>query len=428
MIKLSFWRGFPPLLASFWVGALVMQLDLVMIAKLGTGALAGYALIGRVEVLDAALIAAVGSISLIVVSRAQPANADRSLLNEIWACSTILGLGMATLGVLTYPVMIDMLASEGPAFDFARSAIFISIAATPLRMFASATSFVLHSLGRSGVVLGWQVSEAVVKAALNVPLIYLYGFEGCFIAGLVMSILSVVFAITFMRRIVVSEGEKLIGFRWSFIRGCLVEAVRVLVPQFAVLAAFALFVLSETSSGGARRLDDYATIQGVIAFVLAPLIAATRFFSMRFAGRTPDELKRLLSTLFWLGAPLFFVVAGAFAYSRDALGAALYGDLGVWWSSFIVTLALSLPLRYVGALFRAALLSRGRIGAVALADSMAPWIFAVPFIAVGLLLDQPAVACLSMLLPEVACVIWFWRSHPLAEPISVRGAKGLQLS
>jgi hypothetical protein len=429
MIELSFWRGFPPMLASFWIGALVIQLDLVMIAHLGTGALAGYALISRVAVLDAALTAAVGSISLIVVSRAHTGSPERSLLNEIWICAIILGLITATVGALAYPILIELLANQGPAINFARSAIFIFVAATPLRMFVSATSFVLHSLGRGGIVLAWQVCETAVKAALNAPLISLYGFDGCFVATFLVSILSVIFALMLMTRIFVSEGKRQdASFRWSFIRGCMVESSRGLAPQLAVFASFALFALSETSPGGMLRLDAYATVQGVIVFVLAPLTAATRFFAMRFAGRSPDELKRLLSTLLLRGGPLLCILAGAFVFGRDAIGAALYGDLGIWWSSFVATLALSLPLRYAGALLRGALLSRGRIGAVAIADSVAPWLVALPLIAFGLLLDQPAIACLSMLAPEVACVLWFWRSQPFADAISGRFASDLQLS
>jgi hypothetical protein len=429
MIELSFWRGFPPMLASFWVGALVVQLDLAMVANLGAGALAGYALVLRVAVLDAALTAAVGSISLIVVSGAQKARTHRKLLTEIWICAALLGLMTASIGALAYPALIDLMGHQGPAAQFARSAIFIFIAATPLRMFVSATSFVLHSLGRGGIVLGWQVCEAAVKAALNVPLISLFGFVGCFIATLVVSILSVFCALVVMRRIVVTEGESQpVGFRWSFIRGCIVESTRGLAPQLAVFASFALFALSEAAPAGMRRLDAYAAVQGLIVLALAPLLAATRFFAMRFSGRAPAEVKRLISALLLGGAPVLFIVAGALALGRDALGSALYGDLGPWWSCFTGALALSLPLRYAGALLRGALLSRGRIGAVATADSTAPWLVALPLIALGLLLDQPVVACLSLLAPEAACVLWFWRRHPLADEKSARFASELQLS
>jgi hypothetical protein len=429
MIELSFWRGFPPMLASFWVDALIVQVDMAMVAHLGAGALAGYALVSRVAVLDAALVAAVGSISLIVVSRARKARTDRKLLTEIWICAALLGLMTASIGALGYPVLIDLLANKGPAAEFARSAIFIFISATPLRMIVSATSFVFHSLGRGGVVLGLQLCEVVAKAALNVPLIWSFGFVGCFIATLLVSILSALCVLAVMRRIVVTEGERPpAGFRASFMRGCIVESTRGLAPQLAVFSAFALFALYEAAPAGMQRLDAYAAIQGLIVLVLAPLMAATRFFAMRFSGRSAADLKRLLSALLLGGAPFLLIVAGALALGRDALGAALYGNLGPWWSSFAGALALSLPLRYAGALLRGVLLSRGRIGAVATADGAAPWLVALPLIALGLLLDQPAVACLSLLAPEAACLLWFWRRHPLADERSARFASKLQLS
>jgi len=428
MIELSFWRGFPPMLASFWVGALVVQLDLAMVAKLGTGALAGYALVSRVAVLDVALTAAVGSISLIVVSGAQKARTHRKLLTEIWICAALLGLLTASIGALAYPALIGLMGHQGPAAEFARSVIFIHISATPLRMIASATSFALHSLGRGGVVLGWQVCEALAKAALNVPLISSFGFVGCFIAAFMVSILSIFWAVVVIRRILTTEGDAPPpGFRASFLRGCVIESTRGLAPQLAVFASFALFVLSEAAPAG-TRLDAYAAVQGLIVLVLAPLLAATRFFAMRFSGRAPAEVKRLISTLLLGGAPVLLIVAGALALGRDALGAALYGDLGPWWSCFAGALALSLPLRYAGALLRGALLSRGRIGAVAAADGATPWLVALPFIALGLLLDQPGVACLSLLAPEAACLLWFWRRHPLADEKSARFASELQLS
>jgi hypothetical protein len=429
MIERSFWRGFTPMLASFWVSSLVVQLDMAMVAKLGAGALAGYGLVSRVAVGDAALTAAVGSISLIVVSRAQKARMHRKLLTEIWICAALLGIVTAWIGALVYPLLIDLLANQGPAAEFARSAIFIYISATPLRMISSATSFAIHSLGQGGVVLSWKVCETAAKAALNVLLVSSYGFAGCFIASFMVSILSVFWGLVVIRRIVVTEGEsRPSGFRASFIRGCLIEATRGLAPQLAVFASFALFAHSAAGPGGMQRLDAYAAVQGLILLVLAPLLAATRFFAMRFSGLAPADVKRLISGLLLGGAPILCLVAGALALGRDALGAALYGDLGIWWTSFAGALALSLPLRYAGALLRGVLLSRGRIWAVATADSAAPWLVALPLIALGLFLDQPAIACWSLLAPEAACVLWFWRRRPLADEKNARFASELQLS
>ena len=160
--------------------------------------------------------------------------------------------------------------------------------------------------------------------------------------------------------------------------------------------------------------------------VLAPLLAATRFFAMRFSGRSPSEVKRLLATLLFGGVPLVLILAGLLALGRNFLGAALYGNLGPWWSSFAGALALSLPLRYAGALLRGALLSRGRIGAVATADSATPWLVALPLIALGLSLDQPTIACLSLLAPEAVCLLWFWRRQ--ADEKNGRVTSELQLS
>jgi len=410
MIELSFWRGFPPMLASFCLRALVVQLDLSMVARLGAGALAGYALVSRVAVLDAALTVAVGSMSLLVVSRAQAAGVHKKLLTEIWLCAALLGFAAASIGALAYPHLIDWLAEQDPAGEYARSAIFIYILATPIRMVESAAIFVLHSLGRGGLVLSWQICETVAKAALNLSLISSFGFAGCFIASVIVELLSLVWAMIVIGRIVAIKGESpSAGFRASFIRGCIVESTRGLAPQLAVFASFALFALFEADPAGLRRLDAYAAVQGLIVLVLAPLLAATRFFAMRFSGRSPVEVERLLSALLLGGAPLALIFAGSLALGRDSLGAALYGNLGPWWSNFAAALALSLPLRYAGALLRGALLARGRIGAVATADSAAPWLVALPLIALGLYLDQPTVACLSLLAPEAACVLWFWR-------------------
>ena len=224
MIERSFWRGFPPMLASFCLRALLVQLDLTMIAGLGAGALAGYVLVSRVAVLDAALTVAVGSVSLLVVSRAQTVGVTKKLLTEIWLCAGLLGFAAAAIGALGYPLLIDWLARQDPAGEFARSAIFIYISATPIRMVESAAIFVLHSLGRSGVILGWQLCEIVAKAALNLTLISSFGFMGCFIASVIVEILSLVWALIVIRRIVTADGEgPAAGFRASFLRGCIVE-------------------------------------------------------------------------------------------------------------------------------------------------------------------------------------------------------------
>ena len=431
MIERSFWRGFPPMLASFCLRALVVQLDLAMVARLGAGALAGYALVSRVAVLDAALTAAIGSVSLIVVSRAQKARRDRKLLTAIWICAALLGLVRRSIGALAYPVLIDWLAHQDPAAEFARSAIFIYISATPIRMVESAAIFVLHSLGRGRPRSGLASLRSRRKGrAQSLPSSRRSGSWAVSSPASSSRSSSVVWALIVIRRIVVTAKERarprLPRVFLARLHRRIDTRARAAIAVFASFALFASFEADPERNAAPGRLCRHPRPDR--AGPCAPLWRRLGFFAMRFSGRSPGELKRLLSALLLGGAPLMFIVAGALALGRDPVGAALYGNLGPWWSSFAGALALSLPLRYAGALLRGALLSRGRIGAVATADSTAPWLVALPLIAVGLSLDQPAVACLSLLVAGSRLPALVLATPSSADDKSGRFASELQLS
>jgi Na+-driven multidrug efflux pump len=387
----------------------MIQIDLSMIAGIGSGALAAYGLLMRITIIDAAMTAAIGSISLIYVSNVSKQHINRSLLYDIWLCAGLLGGAAAVIGIITYPILVDLLAGKSPAWIFANSSIYVVIATAPLHMFISSTNFMLHALDKGGVVLTWQIIEVCLKVIFNILLIPIYGFEGSYISTLCISLVTIPWAIL-VTHFIVSPGDENQpnGFKRRFITNCLIESTRGLGPQLAIFISFSIFAFNSSSILGQERLDAYAAVQCMIALVLAPLIATTRFFAMRFADYTKKELRIIIIHLLRSGLPILIVMSILLVVIREPLGNMLYGSLGVWWSCFAAILALSIPLRYVGAILRATLLSRARVSVVAVADGVSPWIISLPLIFIGVFSNRPLVASLSMIAAEVASVTWFW--------------------
>jgi len=64
----QFWRGFFPLLATMALGQAILQIDIIMAARTGAGALSAYALLLRVAVLDMVATTALATVAAFICS------------------------------------------------------------------------------------------------------------------------------------------------------------------------------------------------------------------------------------------------------------------------------------------------------------------------------------------------------------------------
>lgn len=420
MIEKGFWRGFFPLLLSFVTASLTCQVDIVMLPRLGADATAAYVMLTRIALLDLVLTAAMGAVASVVVAKARRTGRSAEVIRQVSTLALAIGAGAGALGLAFYPYLVEALAGGGEVGILAGNAIGWYALAAPFRLLAGTASFTLHALGHGVAVVRWKLLEAGLKTAANFLFIGAcgFGFAGCFVGGFVVAVVS---SIWFCRQLWPHGLRRLAiptrPFAVFFLRATAWEMQRILSPQIAVLASLALFAAPWLGRPEFPRLAPYAAGQILMLLVFAPMMAFTRFLALRLAGLQATELALIVQELWVRGALLVAGAASILFAGGDWLGHSVYGQQGPWWSTLVQALAISLPLRYVANVMRAVLQARGSFGVVAAADCLAPWLVALPLVGLGLYLDNPIVAYLSLILPEAVCAVWLGhRLHASPRP------------
>ncbi|WP_166143722.1 multi antimicrobial extrusion protein MatE [Methylosinus sp. RM1] len=423
MIEKGFWRGYWPLLITLGAVQISQQLDIVMLRPAGSEAQNAYALLARLAMIDTALMTAVGAVASTTVAQKRRTT-DASALDGALLLSLLSGIACAAGAFVLYPGVATLAAGDGPVSTLIAAGIGLYAVTTPLRFLVNSSVLMLHALNDGAAVVRWKVIELALKFVGNLLFIdYLGGgFSGCFASGLLVAAISAAWC---WRALAAHRETPLrlptLSFAAGFFRSAAWEAQRTLAIHLAIFAGVALFATPSLGHYELARLSAYATGQTLMLAIIAPLLALTRFLSFRLARLDAADVAPFARDLWLRGAPIACLAALALLASRDPLGN-LYGQAGPWWSSMIAAIAVSLPIRHSANVARAGLFARGAFAVVAITDSIALWSCGVPLLALGLLVDAPEVAYLSLIVPEAACAHRFWRSLPLAPPHRASGS------
>lgn len=407
------WRGFAPLLLTFSIAQLTLQVDLVMLSRLGEHATTACIALMRIAMLDMILTMAIGSVTSVIVSQARRAERADQTVRQALSVAAMLGAAAACIGLLFYPRLAIWLMDSAEVSGLVADAVSWYSLAIPFRLVATTAIYALHAMGAGKSVVYWKLLEVGLKALSNWLLIFVLalGFKGSYMAGLVVSLLGCGWSLNRLRQ------HMKVGFRipepaWArdFLRQIGWEAQRMLSAQLFALLAFMLFASSWFAPVDLARLGAYAAGAALMLFLFAPLVAMLRALAFQLAGSSMQTMFSTFNTLCWIGVPMIALLAAGLYLGGDWLGQVLYAQQGGrWWSTLIAILALSLPVRYLNNLQRALFQARQEFAPVARADSFTTWGIGLPLIVTGLSLDSPMLAYSHLLLPELCCALWLWR-------------------
>lgn len=407
----GFWRGFWPLLLALGAAQLTQQLDIVMVGRLGGGASAAYVLLTRLAIVDVVSMAAIGAVASTAVARAERSGETTRAIAQSLGLATLAGLCCCALGLSFYSRAAEWLAGDAEITRLIGASVVSYAFAIPLRFFANTSAFVLHALGHGAAVVRWKLLEAAAKAVLNLLLMQVFGWglPGCFVSGLIVAGLTSIWC----WRMLSPHGVRCIAipeYSWAvqFLRSTAWEAQRMICVQLAVLLSLALFAAPWLGRYELSRVNAYAAGQMLMLILFTPFVTLMRFLAFRLPKLPDGDVAALIRRLWLRGLPIVAPIAAVLFSCRDWLGD-LYGQQGPWWSLLIQALAVSLPVRYATNVLRAVLQAQGAFGAVAAADGATVWSCAVPLVALGLYVDAPMIAYLSLILPEAVCAAWLWR-------------------
>jgi hypothetical protein len=424
-IEKGFWRGYWPLLLALGTAQLTQQADILMAGRLGGGASGAYVMLTRAAMGDVVLMTAMGAVASTAVAQAQRGGETAHVIGQILGLALLAGLCCCAFGLWFYPRVARWLAGEGEVATLIGAGVFWYSLAAPFRFLNNTSAFVLHALGHGGLVVRWKLIEAVAKTAGNFLIMEILGlgFSGCFVTSLIISIISSMWC----RGALSPHNARWIsvpGYSWAlqFLRSSAWEAQRIISAQLAALTYLTLYAAPWLGKHDVSRFNSYAAGQTLALVVFVPFMALIPVLAFRLSTLPDDRFDSSLRTLWLQGAPIVAGAALILLVSHERLGR-LYGQHGPWWSMLIQALAISLPLRFAANVMRAISQSRRAFAAVAAVDSAAAWLLATPLITVGLYVDSPAIAYLSLILPEAACAVWLWRRLHLSRHANSANAR-----
>lgn len=409
----AFWAGFAALVLAFAVAQMLAQIDLGMLAHQAPGMPAAYVMLARLALLDLLVSMALGSVVSVRVARALREGRAGPVIRGALTLAAILGGLLSLVGLLAYPPLAASLSADDAALRaLLLSAIPWFAATAPLRLLNGCAAFILHASQQGSLVVRWKLWELLAKVVLNLLFIEClgFGFAGCFKASLLMHLGSCAWVLRRLQPLM-GRGRWLPAADWAraVLRQSAWEGLRLLSMQLLGLMTLVLFAAPQIAPVDTQRLDAFAAASFLALLVFAPLVALIRFLAMRFAGLAPHEVSRLLKQLLRLGIPGMALLGGLLILLGPWLGQWVYAQQGRWWSSFLLMLGVSLPVRLATNALRAALQSLGEFVAIAKVDALLGWAVGLPLLVLGLRLDIPVVAYGYVLVPEVLALLWLAR-------------------
>ncbi|RMH94896.1 multi antimicrobial extrusion protein MatE [Lysobacter pythonis] len=406
----AFWRGFAALLLAFVVAQLSLQVDVAMLARHAPGMSGAYVLFTRLVLIDWVAAMAFGAVVSVAIAQAARHGSASLVIRWAMGLAGLIGIVLLLTGWLLYPALAPWVAGGDEALvAMLESAIPWFVAGAPFRILNACAAFALHATHRGTTILRWKVCEVAAKVAMNIVFLNIIeaGFVGCFMASLLVQAASSGWVLMCLRK--QTGGFPLLPpKRWGCeqaIKGAW-EGQRILSMQLLGLITVGLFAWPGISMVTTERLDAFGAGVALAMLVFSPLAALSRFLAIRFSGRPDCEVQALMRELLSHGIPMIAMVAVLLALGQHWLGLSVYAQQGPWWSIFVWSLALSLPVRLATNILRAALQGRGDFNNVAKADSLMGWILGLPLIAIGLKLDSPTLAYAYLWLPEISIFAW----------------------
>lgn len=413
-MKTLFWRGFGALLLAFAAGQLGPQLDLALLAHAGQGVSGLYVLVTRLAILELVITLALGASLSVLAARGERSGQPGEGLRPALLLAAGVGLPLGLLGGLAGYLLLPRLLSGDPGqVVTALAALPWFFVAAPLRLLNGCAAFLLHARGEGPLALRCKAVELLARLLLGVALIQGLGMGlgGCFITGLLLNLGTALWLTRHLAR--ASSGQPWWprrDWRSQALRGCAWESQRLLAIQAFGLLAVALFAAERFWPPAPGRLDAFSSALTLALLVFAPLSALLRFLSMRLAASPAETHPEAIRQVTHRALPVAVAVAALLALSVHRLGA-LYGQAGPWWTTYVLILAVSLPVRVLGNLRRAQRQAAGQFALVGRLDAGLLWLIGLPTLLAGLAMNSPLLAYVHLLLPELCILAALQRAH-----------------
>lgn len=241
----------------------------------------------------------------------------RKAVHTTIAISIAAGAILSIIGVLTAPLILDIMGTPEEVFDQASDYLRVFFAGIIFSVIYNMSAGILNAVGNSRRSLIYLIIAAVSNIFLNILFVAVFkmGVVGAAIATDISQLISCIFILRFMRRSKESYRIRLRDVR--FYDNLLEKIVKIGLPtgvQNIVISLSNVVVQSGVNSFGATVMASYAAFNKIDGFILLPILsmsmAATTFAGQNYGAREFDRVHKGMKVSIGMGA-VYAVVAGA---------------------------------------------------------------------------------------------------------------------
>lgn len=241
----------------------------------------------------------------------------RKAVHTTLAISIVAGAILSVIGVLTAPLILELMGTPAEVFDQASNYLRVFFAGIIFSVIYNMSAGILNAVGNSRRSLIYLIIAAVSNIFLDILFVAVFkmGVVGAAIATDISQLISCIFILRFMRRSKESYRVKLRDIR--FYDNLLSKIVKIGLPtgiQNIVISLSNVVVQSGVNSFGATVMAAYAAFNKIDGFILLPILsmsmAATTFAGQNYGARELDRVRKGMKVSIGMGA-VYAVVAGA---------------------------------------------------------------------------------------------------------------------
>ena len=241
----------------------------------------------------------------------------RKAVHTTIAISIAAGAILSIIGVLTAPLILDIMGTPEEVFDQASDYLRVFFAGINFSVIYNMSAGILNAVGNSRRSLIYLIIAAVSNIFLDILFVAVFkmGVVGAAIATDISQLISCIFILRFMRRSKESYRIRLRDVR--FYDNLLEKIVKIGLPtgvQNIVISLSNVVVQSGVNSFGATVMASYAAFNKIDGFILLPILsmsmAATTFAGQNYGAREFDRVHKGMKVSIGMGA-VYAVVAGA---------------------------------------------------------------------------------------------------------------------
>ncbi len=393
------WRAFfsvlTPILLTFISGRLIQQTDILMLSSLGVAARAALVIPTNIMLLDAIFGFAMAPVISVHLGRFRD---DKNLDFEVKRCLRFCAscsLILVLLGLLLYPFLVKMTATNVEVLALAKDATFWLTLAIPGRLIQFGAAMALHGLGRGKELIKWSLLAVTLNALLNWILIFGFnlGFKGSYISTFAVTWLSLGWTLLLL-------GKSYFGFylfnppdwEWSrsFLKQVLAEFSRICSGQMAGFVSLFLYGLGSLAM---EKLSVFGVACALENLIFVPFLATTRASSIYLARQNniKDPAETLKPVKLW-GFALCCLIVITILVFAEPIGKNLYhldGEALRWWKIYSIFLAFQLPVSFLNTLSKSIWQYRAKFNLVSRIDIVLCWFVLMPVLSLGSYFDNP---------------------------------------